>query len=344
MATSLSSTKILVTGASGFIGLHTTLRLLQLGYNVRTTVRTETHENSIRETLSKHVNTNQIQVALADLLQDAGWSEAVHGCDFVIHTASPFPLERPKDASEVILPAREGTLRVLRAAQVEGIRRVVVLSSIGAVYEGHFGKNKTFNENDWSETKPGGDPYHISKTLAERAAWDYILSPENKNKMEMVAINPTNVFGPVLDSHFHTSTEWYRTLMRREVPGIARTQLDFVDVRDLVEIMIKTISVTEAAGKRFICNAVSIPLPEFAEILHQNFATRGYRVPTRILPNWFIRLLGVLMPKVKSVADSLDWDYVLSTDQVRSVLGWQPRPYKQTILDMAESLIEYGLV
>lgn len=338
------STKILVTGASGFIGLHTILRLLQLGYSVRGTVRTEAHEKNVRQTLSPHLDPSKLEFARADLLKDEGWQEAVRGCEFVIHTASPYPAENPKDENVVILPAREGTLRVLRAAQAEGVKRVVMLSTIGAVFDGHEGENRTFDETDWSDLGKARLIYHKSKTLAECAAWDFVHSAENQSKMKMVAVNPSNVFGPVLDGHHHTATEWYRTLMHAEVPGVARTQLDFVDVRDLVEVLVKALTLPEAVDRRFICNSASIPLLEFANILHQNFAHRGYRIPNRILPNWMIRLLAVFIPKVKAVAGQLQWTYAFSTEQVQSVFGWQPRPYTQTILDMAESLIEHDLV
>jgi len=235
-------------------------------------------------------------------------------------------------------------LRVLLAAQSAGVKRVVLLSTIGAVSGGHEGENRVFDETDWTDLEKCKDTYFISKTLAERAAWDFIHSAENKSRMEMVAVNPSNVFGPVLDKHHHTSTEWFRTLMRAEVPGVARIPLNFVDVRDLVEIFVKAMTVPEASGKRFICNAASIPLPEFADILHQEFSPRGYRVPNRIMPDLLVRLVALFIPKVRFVVDQLGWTYSYSTGQVQSVLGWQPRPYRQIILDMAESLIEYGLV
>jgi len=344
MTNPVSFTKVLVTGASGFIGLHTTLHLLQLGYSVCATVRTEVNENNVRETLSRHIDTSHLEFSHTDLLQDHGWQAAVQACDYVIHTASPYPAENPRDERELVIPAREGTLRILRAAQAAGIKRVVMLSTIGAVYDGHEGENRNFDETDWSDLQKVRLIYHKSKTLAERAAWDFIHSAENESKMEMVAVNPSNVFGPVLDKHYHTSTEWYRTLMRAEVPGVSRTQLDFVDVRDLVDILVKAMSVPEAADKRFICNGASIPLLEFADILQQNFSNRGYRIPNRTLPDLMVRLLALFIPKVKAVAGQLQWTYTFSTDQARSVFGWKPRPYKQTILDMAESLIEYGLV
>ena len=343
MATS-TTTKVLVTGANGFIGLNTVLRLLQLGYNVRATVRSESHKRNIIETLSKHLDTRGLEFAIVDLMKDDGWQNAVRGCDFVIHTASPYPAENPKDENEIIIPARDGTLRALKSAQIEGIKRVVMLSTIGAIFDGHEGENKTFDENDWSDLGKTRLIYHKSKTIAERAAWDFINSAENKSKIEMVAVNPSNVFGPVLDGHHHTSTEWYRTIMHAEVPGVARTQIDFVDVRDLVEVLVKALTVPEVTGKRFICNGASIPLLEFADILHENFSNRGFHIPNRILPDFVIRLIALFIPKVEAVAGQLKWKYAFSTEKVRLVFGWQPRPYKQTIIDMAESLIQYGVV
>jgi dihydroflavonol-4-reductase len=344
MISPLSLQKVLVTGANGFIGMHTTLHLLQLGYSVRASVRVKSYEQSIRETLSRLVDTSNLEFAQADLLDDIGWQQAVHGCNHVIHTASPYTSKNPKDQDDLFLPARDGTLRVLYAAQEEGIKRVVILSSIGAIYGGHNGENRTFDETDWTNIERCRYIYFNSKTLAERAAWDYIDSVENKNHMEMAAINPPSVFGPVLDAHQHTSVEYYQAYMRAEVPGVAQIQLDLVDVRDLVDIFVKAMMIPEAAGKRYICNAASIPLPEFVNILHDAFSNRGYRIPTRAFPDQMVRFLALFIPQAKSVVPGLKWKYTLSTEQAKLVFGWQPRPYKQTILDMAESLIKYGLV
>jgi dihydroflavonol-4-reductase len=344
MAINPSSTTILVTGANGFIGLHTVLHFLQLGYNIRATVRTEGHEKKVRETLSKHVDTNKLEFFRADLMKDEGWDQAVNGCDFVLHLASPFPTEAPKDENELILPAREGTLRVLRAAQKGGVKRVVLVSSVAAVISGHERENRMFSEADWTDISKTNYAYAKSKTLAERAAWEFINSGENQNGLELVSINPSNVFGPVLDNHHHTSTEWFRTLLRHEIPGLTRTQLNLVDVRDLVEMIDKAMNTPAAAGKRFIANGASIPLAEFAIILHRNFASQGYRVPTRVLPDWIVRFFAVFIPKTRPVVDALGWKYSISTEQARSILGWQARPHEGTILEMAQSMIEHGLV
>lgn len=344
MNDSVSSVKVLVTGANGFIGLHTTLRLLQLGFNVRATVRNETHKKNVAETMLKHVDVSKLEFVLADLSRDDGWKNAVQECTYIIHIASPYVAENPKDENELVIPARDGTLRVLRAAQAEGVKRVVFLSSIGAIFDGHEGENRTFDENDWSDLGKTRLIYHKSKTLAELAAWDFIHGSENKSKMEMVSINPSNVFGPVLDGHHHTATEWYRTIMHAEVPGVSRTQIDFVDVRDLVEVLVKAMTQPEAAGKRFICNGASIPLIEFANILHENFSNRGFRVSNRTLPDFVIRFIALFVPKVKAVVGQLQWKYTFSIEQAKMVFGWQPRQYEQTIVDMAESLIKFGIV
>jgi len=344
MAIDPTSTKILITGANGFIGLHTVLHFLKRGYNLCATVRTPEQGEKVRQTLAKQADTHRLEFIHADLTRDEGWDQAAAGCDFVLHLASPFPTDAPKDENELIIPAREGTLRILRAAQKAGVKRVVLVSSVVAVLGGHESENRAFNESDWTDTSKTGYAYAKSKTLAERAAWEFIRSAENENGMELVSVNPSNVFGPVLDNRHHTSTEWFGTLLRREIPGLTRTQLNLVDVRDLVDMIEKTMIMPNAAGKRFIANGASIPLQEFALILDRNFASRGYRVPTRVLPDWLVRFFAIFVPKTKPVVNTLGWNHSLSTEQARSVLGWQPRPYEGTILAMAQSMIEQGMV
>jgi dihydroflavonol-4-reductase len=339
-----ASTKILVTGANGFIGLHTVLHFLKLGYNLRATVRTQEQAEKVRGTLAKHTDTDELEFVHADLTRDEGWDQALAGCDFVLHLASPFPTEAPKDENELISPAREGTLRVLRAAQKGGVKRVVLVSSVAAVTAGHERESRTFTESDWTDISNTDYAYAKSKTLAEQAAWEFIRSAENHNSMELVSVNPSNVFGPVLDNRHHTSTEWFSTFLRHEIPGLTHTQLNLVDIRDVVEMIEKAMIAPEAAGKRFIANGASIPVQEFAVILDRNFASRGYRVPTRVLPDWLVRFFAIFTPKTKPVVDALGWSYSVSTEQARSVLGWEPRPYERTILEMAESMIEQGMV
>jgi dihydroflavonol-4-reductase len=344
MAIDPTFTKILVTGANGFIGLHTVLHFLELGYHLCATVRTQEQGEKVRRTLAKHIGTHNLDFIQADLTKDDGWDQAVDGCDFVLHIASPFPTDAPKDENELIIPAREGSLRVLRAAQKAGVKRVVLVSSLAAVAGGHERENRTFDESDWTDINKTDYAYSKSKTLAERAAWEFMQSAENKTGMELVSVNPSNVFGPVLDNRHHTSTEWFLTLLQHQIPGLTRTQLNLVDVRDVVDMIEKAMTTPEAAGKRFLANGASIPLQEFALILDQNFAKRGYRVPTRILPDWLVRFFAIIVPKTKPVVDTLGWTHSISTERARSILGWQPRPYQGTIVEMAESLMEQGMV
>jgi len=343
MTANPSSTKVLVTGVGGFVGLHTVLQLLRQGYNVRGTVRTESHANHVKEALTKYTSTDKLELSLADLLKDDGWNEAVGGCQYVLHVASPFPVEAPKDENELIIPARDGTLRILRAAHDAKVKRVVLVSSVAAVTGGHIGENRTFDHTDWTNVEKSA-AYEKSKTLAERAAWEFIRSDKNKHKMEMASVNPSNVFGPVLDDHYHTSIEWCRTLLRAEVPGVARTQINFVDVRDVADMLLAAMTMPEASGERFILNGASISLVEFAAILNRNFSGLGYRIPTRIMPDFLIRLVALFIPKTQYVAKSLGWKYNLSIEHTKSLLRWQPRPYEKSVVDMANSLIDMKMI
>ncbi|MCI0477025.1 MAG: NAD-dependent epimerase/dehydratase family protein, partial [Anaerolineales bacterium] len=229
-----NSSPILVTGASGFVAQHTIIHLLQSGYQVRATLRNLTRADELRALVAKFVEANDnLEFVAADLLHDSGWEAVLRGCEFALHVASPFPLFEPKHEDELILPAAQGTLRVLRAAHAAQIKRVVIVSSVAAVYAGHNGENRIFAESDWSIIENNIGAYAKSKTLAERAAWDFIHSAENTNKMEMVAINPPLILGPILDQGTHTSIELIRVFMRGEVPGVAKLKMGIVDVRDV---------------------------------------------------------------------------------------------------------------
>ena len=338
-----SPTKVLVTGASGFIAMHVILHLLKHGYQVRGTVRWEIQEVHVRETLRKYGDVSTLEFAIADLLNDDGWDKAVQGCDYVIHIAAPFPLKDPKDENEIIVPARDGTLRVLHAAHAHGVKRVIYLSSIAAMYGGHTTEERTFDENDWSNITQTNNVYIKSKTIAERSAWEFINSPENVNKMELVSLNPPFVFGPVLGGHYFTSSEWIGVLLRREYPGVARFHIDFTDVRDLAELFLKALTNPEASGKRFSCAGSITYLPEVAQILKRHFAPKGRRINTQNLPVVLIRLLALFDQRVKSISMYLNWEYKISTKQTHDVFGWSPRPKEETIIAMAESMIEHKL-
>jgi len=191
---------VLVTGASGFIAMHCIIQLLERGHRVRGTLRSMGREPAVRETLAGHVEANgRLEFVQADLLRDDGWIEAAGGCEAVLHLASPFPGEEPKDEAELVRPAVDGTLRVLRAATAAGVRRVVLTSSIAAIAFGHAPADRTFTEEDWTDLEGKVRAYERSKTLAEQAAWDFCRAAENRGRIELAVINPGLVMGPLLD-------------------------------------------------------------------------------------------------------------------------------------------------
>lgn len=341
-----SSSSILVTGASGFLAIHTIVQLLEQGYNVRGTLRTLSREAEVRETISKVVQINdRLEILPVDLEQDSGWDEAMKDVEYVLHVASPFPLFEPKHEDELIIPAVQGTLRVLRAAHKAKVKRVVQVSSNAAVSAGHNGENKTFTEADWSNIDNHIGAYPKSKTLAERAAWDFINGAENTNKMEMVAINPPLILGPVPNKIFRTSIELIRTLMLGQVPGVGRIKMGMVDVRDVAAALILAMTTPEAAGNRFLCSAdEAMWVKDIADLLHKQYAGHGYKINRFQFPSFMVRVIALFDKKVSRVIDALDWDYELSNEKAKRILKWTPRSNEEAILSMAESLIEQKFV
>ena len=338
-----SSTTVLVSGANGFLAMHCILQLLEQGYRVRGTLRSLGREAQIRQNLAKHINANErLEFAQADLLKDDGWDAAVRGCEYVLHVASPLPAAEPKDENELIRPAREGALRVLRAAADAGVRRVVLTSSVASIFEGYGPEHRTFDENDWSNLDGKIGAYPKSKTLAERAAWEFIKNLDAAHPLELAVINPGFILGPYLNAEMSTSGQLIYKLLRREVPGIPRTRFHVVDVRDVAKAHIAAMTTPEAAGQRFCCVAPYCWAQDIAQILARHFP--AYRVPTREVPSFLIRLVAVFDKTVRLVVDDLDKEYTLSTTKIQKTLHWQPRPVEETIVEMAENMIAQGMV
>ena len=334
---------VLVTGASGYIAMHCILQLLQQGYKVRGTLRSPAREENLRATFAGHVDVgDRLEFVTADLLSDDMWPEAVAGCHFVLHVASP--TSEPKDEDEAIIPARDGTLRVLRAAAGAGLPRVVMTSSVAAVYRGLEPQQKVFTEDDWSNADLPIGAYSKSKTLAERAAWDFVENLPAGNGLELVAINPSYVIGPLLDEHQPDSVQIVAKLMRRDVPGCPKLGFNLVDVRDVATAHLLAMRAPQAAGKRFICAAEHYWYREIALVLDKHFAARGYRIPTRSLPTFLTRLIALFDTDVKRVAPALGQRTRMSSQRLRSTLNWTPRPVEEAIVDTAESLIEFDLI
>ena len=341
----ITSKPVLVTGASSFVGIHTVIQLLEQGYTVRGTIRSMSKEAEVREAVDQFVKANdRLEFKAADLEKDSGWDEAMHGVEYVLHVASPFPLFEPEKEDDLIVPAVQGTLRVLRAAHKAGVKRVVQVSSIAAIASGHTDKFKRFTEDDWSIIENEIGAYAKSKTLAERAAWEFINGAENTSRMEMVAINPPLILGPVPNKNFRTSVELIRTYMLGQVPGVGRIKMGFVDVRDVASAIILAMTTPEAAGQRFLVSGGTLWLKETASILHAEFSKRGYKIHTFEFPSWLVRFLGLFDKKIARVSTELDRDFEQSNEKARRILKWNPRPVKEAILSMANSLIEHGFV
>ncbi len=337
---------ILVTGGSGFIGSHSILQLLAAGHRVRTTVRSLKRERDVRAMLKEGGAEagDRLSFIAADLENDAGWSEAVAGCDYVLHVASPFPPNIPRHEDELIVPAREGTLRVLRASREAGIKRVVLTSSFAAIGYGKKPQKMPFDETSW--TDPNGDdvlPYVKSKTLAERAAWDFITN--EGGGLELSVVNPVGVFGPVLDPDYSTSILIVQRLMDGAMPGCPRLYFGVVDVRDVADLHIRAMTHPAAKGERFLAVAGDFMLiRDIAGVLHRRMGALAKKVPTLQLPDWLVRLAALRDPAVRQILPELGKMKNATNEKARRVLGWSPRSNEEAIVASAESLVRLGLL
>lgn len=340
----MSGELVLVTGGSGFVGSHCILKLVGAGYRVRTTVRSLDREAGVRAMLAAGGSEpgEALSFFAADLLSDDGWAEAVAGCAFVLHVASPFPMSQPKDESELILPAREGALRVLRAARDAGVKRVVLTSSFAAVGYGTRVTGRSFTEEDWTDPDGGVSAYVKSKTLAERAAWDFI--DREGGTLELAVINPVGIFGPALGSDLSTSMQLVRRLVAGAMPGLPRVSYGLIDVRDVAELHLRAMTNPDARGERFLAVAGDpMSVPEMAGMLRERMGTAGDRVPTRVLPDWVLRLAALFDPSLREVASRLGIVSAISNEKARRVLGWVPRSNEEALVSAAQSLVALGL-
>jgi nucleoside-diphosphate-sugar epimerase len=334
---------VLVTGGSGFLGGWCLVELLRRGYRVRTTVRDISREPEVRARLESEVTAgDRLSVLAADLRSDDGWEQAVHGCDYVLHVASPFPAVQPKDPDELIVPAREGTLRVLRAALEAGVGRVVVTSSVAAVGGSTSHSSVPLTEQDWTDAdNPKLTPYTRSKTIAERAAWDFVKERGEVEKLAVV--NPGAILGPVLSDDRSYSLELIERLLKG-MPGTPRIGFSIVDVRDVADLQIRAMTATEAGGERFIAVARFQWMSEVAAVLRDRLGTGAEKVPKRSVPDLVVRAMGIFDPGIRSIVGQLGRKVEMSSEKAETLLGWSPRPTEETIVDCAQSLVSEGVV
>jgi len=318
---------VLVTGGNGYLGTQLVAALLRAGNPVRTTVRSKDREADLRAAVRRgDADDAGLELVIADLTADDGWKAAMAGCQEVHHVASPIPYVQPEDPDDLIVPAREGALRVLRAARDAGARRVVLTSSFAAV--GYTPKAGTeFTEEDWTDPDtPGLAPYPRSKAIAERAAWD--LMRHDGGGTELVVVNPTFILGPTLTSDLRSSMHLIKAMLDGTMSVAPRARMGVVDVRDVADLHIRAMAAPDAAGKRFlgVADGPTTSFVEVAGVLRQRLGPLGERVPTQEAP-------GEDLPRP-----------VIHNDRARHELGWRPRPVETTIVDSAESLRHLGLL
>lgn len=337
---------VLVTGGSGFIGAHCILQLLEAGYRVRTTVRSLTREADVRTMLKTGGAEagGRLSFAAADLNADTGWPEAVAGCQFVLHVASPFPPGVPKHEDELVIPAREGALRVLRASRDAGVKRVVLTSSFAAIGYGTVPPVRPYDEENWTDTEANNvSAYVKSKTKAERAAWDFYA--RDGNKVELAVVNPVAVFGPVLGPDFATSIILIQKLMNGAMPGCPKLTLGVVDVRDVADLHLRAMTNPAAKGERFLCAAGDfMTIHQIAQALKAGLGNVARRVPTRVLPNWMVHLAAMFDPTIALITPELGKHKNGSNEKAKRLLGWQPRSNEESVVATAESLMKLGLL
>lgn len=335
---------VLVTGGTGFIAQHCMLALLSHGYRVRTTVRAQSREAEVRENLrvGGAEPGDRLSFVTADLSADHGWPEALAGCSYVLHGASPTPSGNQVREEDWIRPAVDGNLRVLRAARDAGVKRVVLTSAFGAIGIGHKPLDRPFNETDWSDLTGNVAPYQKSKTLAERAAWDFVA--REGRGLELSAVNPVAVLGPVLGADYSHSIRIIKSLMDGQ-PGCPRINTGLVDARDAADLHLLAMTHPAANGERFLAiSGESMWMNEIADVLRRRMGAAAAKVPTRVLPNWLVRLIALGNPAMKGIVPLLGVNMNATGEKARRLLGWNPRSREEAIVATAESLIRLGLL
>lgn len=332
------SDRVLVTGVSGFLGSHCALELLRAGYSVRGSIRDESRADGLCKMLADHgVDLKKFELTTASLTNAEDWFDAVKDCTAIFHVASPVPTVQPIDPNEVIEPAVQGTLNVLRAADQQGIRRVVLTSSIAAIV-GTERISRSYNAEDWSDPDdPEMVPYAISKTAAERAAWAFC----KKHDIKLTTVNPGMILGPALEADYGSSLELITKLMRREVPLLPKMGFDIVDVRDVASLHRLALENTDSVGQRLIAANGFRRFQEVAAILKQDFP--DYPIPQRSMPNWLTHLTRYFIKEIGSVINELDVEKRVD-NRPALALGWKPRSPEEAILSAAQTLIRFKQV
>lgn len=341
----MSQQRVLVTGGSGFIAGHCILELLEQGYLVRTTIRSLAKEADAREVLSYAgmAHGDRLTFVAADLLRDDGWTDAVADVDFVLHVASPVQPGHVEDEDDVIVPAREGTLRVLRAARDAGVKRLVLTSAFHAVSWGHPHSDHVFTEADWTIIEgPGVDAYGKSKTLAERAAWDFVAS--EGHQLELTTMLPVAVMGPVMGKNVSGANHIVLRMLDGDLPGFPNLFIPIVDVRDVASAHVLAITHPAAAGERFLLsNGPALAMKEIGATIKETLGDAAKNVPSRSLPDLMVRAVGLVDPKVRVFLPDLGYAKQTSNAKALKILDWAPRGPREAVVAAARSMVSKRL-
>jgi len=327
---------VLVTGGTGYVAGWCVVELLRRGFDVRTTVRSPARAEAVRRAVATEVDPGQrLDFAIADLTSDDGWKEAVDGCEYVLHVASPLGVDGGKD---LVGPARDGTLRVLRAATAAGVKRVVLTSAANASSPSSYRDEGISDETLWTDQDdPSLQPYRRSKTVAERAAWDFMADRDGPTTL--TTILPGAVFGPVLTTDNLGSVRIIDRLLAG-MPGTPRIGFEVVDVRDLADIHIRAMTAPEAAGERFLATGEFVWMRDMALALRAGLGDAAGKVPTRNLPNIAVRLAAIADPTLREIMPALGRRHRHSTAKASRLLDWRPRPAAETVVACGRSLLE----
>lgn len=326
---------ILVTGATGYIGKHIVLCLLDAGHTVIGSARSVSRDAEMRSALAPALKDptalERYRTVALDLNSDDGWSEAMQGVDVLMHTASPFPISPPKNPDDLIRPAVDGMLRALRSAHAAGVRNVVATSSSAAIM-GSAETKETFDETDWSDPdKPGISAYSLSKTLAEQAAWNFVRS--EAPEMRLAIINPCLVLGPPLDSSFGTSVALIERVLRGKDPMLPRLGFPCCDVRDVAEAHVRAIDVPGTEAGRHLIFDRFMWFEELSRIIKATVP--GAKPPTRVAPDLFMRFLGIFDSSIRGILPELGRVTKADNTRMRNVLGIEPRDTRDSVAETA---------
>ena len=332
---------VLVTGGTGFIGLHCLQQLLDKGYKVRTTIRSESRKQEVLEAMKKHSsNCENLEFFIADLLNDDGWKEAVEGSKYVLHVASPFFLGEPENEDVFIKPAVEGTLRVLKACADSDVQKVVLTSSFAAVGYGHSREKEVYTEEDWSSVDGEISPYAKSKTLAEKAAWEFVKTLEESKKFELTVINPVAVTGPMLTSDIGSSNDFLLKLISGSMPACPKIHMGYVDVRDVAKAHIFSMTEEKTNGERIIVSENEMFFAEVGKTLNE----AGFKKsPTKEMPNFLVKIMSLFVGELKTLLSALNRKGDIDKTKAKSFFNWDYISTEQSVTETARQLQDMGL-